>query len=143
MIRRPPRSTRTDTLFPYTTLFRSQRLQGRPRGRPALPGTARRPVSRHRRRPRRPAGDRVRGLRRARDLRGRRRRPDPPPPRQRHHRRRRPTYSGAAARGAVEVTRVLLLALALLAASPVGFPVTPVELPAVRAPRARASARGR
>src|SRR3546814_9400174 len=27
MIRRPPRSTRTDTLFPYTTLFRS-----RPRG---------------------------------------------------------------------------------------------------------------
>src|SRR3546814_12854253 len=29
MIRRPPRSTRTDTLFPYTTLFRS-------RGRPAI-----------------------------------------------------------------------------------------------------------
>src|SRR3546814_5447869 len=27
MIRRPPRSTRTDTLFPYTTLFRSYRLQ--------------------------------------------------------------------------------------------------------------------
>src|SRR3546814_7961553 len=26
MIRRPPRSTRTDTLFPYTTLFRSKRL---------------------------------------------------------------------------------------------------------------------
>src|SRR3546814_2081482 len=26
MIRRPPRSTRTDTLFPYTTLFRSPRL---------------------------------------------------------------------------------------------------------------------
>src|SRR3546814_771452 len=26
MIRRPPRSTRTDTRFPYTTLFRSQRL---------------------------------------------------------------------------------------------------------------------
>src|SRR3546814_5173393 len=25
MIRRPPRSTRTDTLFPYTTLFRSAR----------------------------------------------------------------------------------------------------------------------
>src|SRR3546814_6150497 len=25
MIRRPPRSTRTDTLFPYTTLFRSHR----------------------------------------------------------------------------------------------------------------------
>src|SRR3546814_2078402 len=40
MIRRPPRSTRTDTLFPYTTLFRSlarhrsrardQGLRGRP-----------------------------------------------------------------------------------------------------------------
>src|SRR3546814_110326 len=26
MIRRPPRSTRTDTLFPYTTLFRSERV---------------------------------------------------------------------------------------------------------------------
>src|SRR3546814_19021695 len=26
MIRRPPRSTRTDTLFPYTTLFRSTPL---------------------------------------------------------------------------------------------------------------------
>src|SRR3546814_4301492 len=30
MIRRPPRSTRTDTLFPYTTLFRSHRKQGCP-----------------------------------------------------------------------------------------------------------------
>src|SRR3546814_12336257 len=28
MIRRPPRSTRTDTLFPYTTLFRSPRRLG-------------------------------------------------------------------------------------------------------------------
>src|SRR3546814_12712740 len=28
MIRRPPRSTRTDTLFPYTTLFRSPRSSG-------------------------------------------------------------------------------------------------------------------
>src|SRR3546814_9400072 len=28
MIRRPPRSTRTDTLFPYTTLFRSGRSNG-------------------------------------------------------------------------------------------------------------------
>src|SRR3546814_15331575 len=26
MIRRPPRSTRTDTLFPYTTLFRSDKV---------------------------------------------------------------------------------------------------------------------
>src|SRR3546814_5320794 len=32
MIRRPPRSTRTDTLFPYTTLFRSGR------SRVAVPG---------------------------------------------------------------------------------------------------------
>src|SRR3546814_14367774 len=29
MIRRPPRSTRTDTLFPYTTLFRSPRCHRR------------------------------------------------------------------------------------------------------------------
>src|SRR3546814_17465076 len=28
MIRRPPRSTRTVTLFPYTTLFRSQAIPG-------------------------------------------------------------------------------------------------------------------
>src|SRR3546814_10993528 len=28
MIRRPPRSTRTDTLFPYTTLFRSDEAVG-------------------------------------------------------------------------------------------------------------------
>src|SRR3546814_15102729 len=28
MIRRPPRTTRTDTLVPYTTLFRSQRRRG-------------------------------------------------------------------------------------------------------------------
>src|SRR3546814_4202431 len=28
MIRRPPRSTRTDTLFPYTTLFRSRERRG-------------------------------------------------------------------------------------------------------------------
>src|SRR3546814_11576665 len=42
MVRRPPRSTRTDTLFPYTTLFRSQdvlaeAIQGNP-------GVARQPV---------------------------------------------------------------------------------------------------
>src|SRR3546814_11117704 len=29
MIRRPPRSTRTDTLFPYTTLFRSDQRGAR------------------------------------------------------------------------------------------------------------------
>src|SRR3546814_19013028 len=45
MIRRPPRSTRTYTLFPYTTLFRSDRLVVRPniveeqakRARPQMP----------------------------------------------------------------------------------------------------------
>src|SRR3546814_13485035 len=37
MIRRPPRSTRTDTLFPYTTLFRSAvRRHGQGNG---LPGS--------------------------------------------------------------------------------------------------------
>src|SRR3546814_16985705 len=35
MILRPPRSTRTDTLFPYTTLFRSARRSGRPEWHPA------------------------------------------------------------------------------------------------------------
>src|SRR3546814_5009747 len=54
MIRRPPRSTRTDTLFPYTTLFRSLRpslhqlvlgaLAGWHRG----DGDARRDPQRHR-----------------------------------------------------------------------------------------------
>src|SRR3546814_1594176 len=51
MIRRPPRSTRTDTLFPYTTLFRSregkdatQGMSGRrgfPPSPPAHPAAAR------------------------------------------------------------------------------------------------------
>src|SRR3546814_17782764 len=38
MIRRPPRSTRTDTLFPYTTLFRSfaDRTKDRSKGRHRL-----------------------------------------------------------------------------------------------------------
>src|SRR3546814_17296947 len=36
MIRRPPRSTRTDTLFPYTTLFRSELVDGQVAD-PALP----------------------------------------------------------------------------------------------------------
>src|SRR3546814_5869665 len=35
MIRRPPRSTRTDTLFPYTTLFRSPRSSRAPSSRVA------------------------------------------------------------------------------------------------------------
>src|SRR3546814_20904362 len=34
MIRRPPRSTRTDTLFPYTTLFRSLKQSAIPPGNP-------------------------------------------------------------------------------------------------------------
>src|SRR3546814_19870872 len=46
MIRRQPRSTRTDTLFPYTTLFRSS-IAFRPAVRPALvaglSGRSRRP----------------------------------------------------------------------------------------------------
>src|SRR3546814_8889322 len=33
MIRRPPRSTRTDTLFPYTTLFRSRCAMSAAEGR--------------------------------------------------------------------------------------------------------------
>src|SRR3546814_2191940 len=44
MIRRPPRSTRTDTLFPYTTLFRS--LRGAAGGGPAEPVVARAPHQR-------------------------------------------------------------------------------------------------
>src|SRR3546814_17024786 len=38
MIRRPPRSTRTDTLFPYTTLFRSPGDQ--PLATPSVKGNA-------------------------------------------------------------------------------------------------------
>src|SRR3546814_14662314 len=34
MVRRPPRSTRTDTLFPYPTLFRSPGRSGVSAGRP-------------------------------------------------------------------------------------------------------------
>src|SRR3546814_16970164 len=37
MIRRPPRSTRTDTLFPYTTLFRSPETDRICRARPSDP----------------------------------------------------------------------------------------------------------
>src|SRR3546814_12739191 len=38
MIRRPPRSTRTDTLFPYTTLFRSRADAARPHACRYVPG---------------------------------------------------------------------------------------------------------
>src|SRR3546814_15796346 len=49
MIRRPPRSTRTDTLFPYTTLFRSGEQVvlfafGRPEHRNEIQFAARQPV---------------------------------------------------------------------------------------------------
>src|SRR3546814_19453033 len=43
MIRRPPRSTRTDTLFPYTTLFRSREVTSEQR-RTQQVGDTRRPV---------------------------------------------------------------------------------------------------
>src|SRR3546814_2203216 len=47
MIRRPPRSTRTDTLFPYTTLFRSIVGGAQDQGRPGKDGhRAQSPVSR-------------------------------------------------------------------------------------------------
>src|SRR3546814_20986767 len=56
MIRPPPRSTRTDTLFPYTTLFRSLQkiLKLRRRGR-RQPRQAQRKVHRSRSPPRPPA----------------------------------------------------------------------------------------
>src|SRR3546814_6062960 len=56
MIRRPPRSTRTDTLFPHTTLFRSPRRFPLP---PSLAGVLGRPCS-----------GRWRGHRRTGDLKG-------------------------------------------------------------------------
>src|SRR3546814_2033307 len=40
MIRRPPRSTRTDTLFPYTTLFRSPRALRSGGGADGDPGSS-------------------------------------------------------------------------------------------------------
>src|SRR3546814_1641698 len=40
MIRRPPRSTRTDTLFPYTTLFRSRAFRRRGAAQCQCPWTA-------------------------------------------------------------------------------------------------------
>src|SRR3546814_15025652 len=46
MIRRPPRSTRTDTLFPYTTLFRSL-LPAAGRAQGAAAAATRRTACRH------------------------------------------------------------------------------------------------
>src|SRR3546814_10149832 len=47
MIRRPPRSTRTDTLFPYTTLFRSNKLRHVVRNRVQIKAIAARPKNIH------------------------------------------------------------------------------------------------
>src|SRR3546814_4270830 len=55
MIRRPPRSTRTDTLFPYTTLFRSRR---RPAGARRADGATYRQAQRRLLAGRRHAADR-------------------------------------------------------------------------------------
>src|SRR3546814_7144232 len=44
MIRRPPRSTLTDTLFPYTTLFRSHHTLGNHRFRHQQPGIGQGPL---------------------------------------------------------------------------------------------------
>src|SRR3546814_19811361 len=89
MILRPPGSTRTDTLFPYTTIFRSARrhLALRRAGRHRGPGTAR--LSRRRLRPyrdphlllprHRPPGSRGEGVRpRLSDRHARPRRPPAP-----------------------------------------------------------------
>src|SRR3546814_11964302 len=43
MIRRPPRSTRTDTLFPYTTLFRSVIMAFNRRSKNITQGVSRSP----------------------------------------------------------------------------------------------------
>src|SRR3546814_7971490 len=47
MIRRPPRSTRTDTLFPYTTLFRSRPSVAAPDFHPKVPTTGGRGTPSH------------------------------------------------------------------------------------------------
>src|SRR3546814_3351010 len=61
MIPRPPRSTRTDTLFPYTTLFRSTggRIAGRRAGTPPQHDGADRPAGPRRDGLERPAGRRA------------------------------------------------------------------------------------
>src|SRR3546814_9105629 len=65
MTRRPPRSTRTDTLFPDTTLFRSLARSGSPRRR----GCDRSVVAAHRRRTARRPGAAVDRSRRCRAIR--------------------------------------------------------------------------
>src|SRR3546814_2804828 len=77
MERRPPRSTRTDTLFPYTTLFRSARTRRGPPTAAADLGTAARRRAAategpRRRRSARPDGPRAGGRRGRRSRRARR-----------------------------------------------------------------------
>src|SRR3546814_3362980 len=48
MLRRPPRSTRTDTLFPYTTLFRSRDPPGSPTACAGSPTPRRTAIGTHR-----------------------------------------------------------------------------------------------
>src|SRR3546814_3620502 len=57
MIRRPPRSTRTDTLFPYTTLFRSQRWRRHDQSRHVPPRDPVAPPERFEQAPGRAADD--------------------------------------------------------------------------------------
>src|SRR3546814_12206340 len=71
MIRRPPRSTRTDTLFPYTTLFRSIAARARHAAEISSPGRPRRMAGKIRRahaQHRRPADASDRSLYRGRRL---------------------------------------------------------------------------
>src|SRR3546814_8928631 len=60
MIRRPPRSTRTDTLFPYTTLFRSPGHPARPARRPGMSARTGRSFRMHVGRPRATHGQTIR-----------------------------------------------------------------------------------
>src|SRR3546814_16893855 len=61
MIRRPPRSTRTDTLFPYTTLFRSLGRWRRPAPSRQATGRDRRNGGRRRKRRLAPQTGRIKG----------------------------------------------------------------------------------
>src|SRR3546814_6502525 len=89
MIRRPPRSTRTDPLFPYTTLFRSlaasaRRRRSRSRGR-ASPPCRRVRWGKSRRRRKSPSGGVVANPDYAEDKRGLSGRALSPPKRSEEH----------------------------------------------------------
>src|SRR3546814_5384666 len=112
MIRRPPRSTRTDTLFPYTTLFRSRNKCGHDRTRKFPTGCSWESGNEDiwfgesaRRRDRKPEFARVRAGRSGREC----SRPGPGRP-QRHHRDRDEAVresSGSAGRGLGDFVRDL------------------------------------